>query len=474
MSPVTSSPPLRSLRIRLLTPIIATALMAAGLVALASYWLGSQRAMKDLEQRFSAIQSTLSDSNFPLNSMVLESLADLTRTQLIGLNAGGDVTSSTLPLDRAAQRSFRDYLESQRPLPASMIPNENQLRFRVFIFQTIGSPTRQDRVAAVAVLFEDEQFNASRRQAVILPLATGLSTIMALSSLMFWLTSRLVRRISKLQRRVEAVANGDFDSAVSDNVPDEEVPDEIGRLGGAVDSMAHQLKQLWNQINRQQSEKLLHQIAGGMAHQLRNSLTGARMAIELHAQECEATDDEGIRVAIHQIELSEDYVRRLLMVASGQQDEDHPTDVQTCFDDVCTSLSPIARHLRVNMRWDLDNDLRQRRIQDGPTWVAAVTNLIHNAIQAGDEVDVSLQPIGENMLRVTVADNGGGVPEQVAGNLFEPFVTSKPEGMGLGLPVVQRSAEYLGGSVQWRRENERTIFELDARLIGSRDQQDAP
>ncbi|KLU07397.1 Flagellar sensor histidine kinase FleS [Rhodopirellula islandica] len=468
MSPVTS-PPLRSLRLRLLTPIIATALMAAVLVAIASYWLGTQRAMKDLEQRFSAIQSTLSDSNFPLNSIVLESLADLTRTQLIGLSASGLVTSSTLQLDETAKTSFREHLQNQRPLPASIIPNDDGIGFRLFAFQTVGSQLRQDRVAAVAVLFEDEQFNANRRQAAILPLATGLSTIVALSSLTFWLTSRLVRRISKLQRRVEAVANGDFDSTVSDDVPD-----EIGRLGGAVDSMAQQLKQLWNQINRQQSQKLLHQIAGGMAHQLRNSLTGARMAVELHAQECQATDDEGIRVAIHQIELSEDYVRRLLLVASGRQDKDRPTDVTTCFDDVRTSLSPIAKHLRVNMRWDLDDDLGQRRIQDGPTWVAAVTNLIHNAIQAGDEVDVSLQQLGENILRVTVSDNGAGVPEQVAGTLFEPFVTSKPEGMGLGLPVVQRSAEYLGGSVRWRRENERTIFELDTQLLRTRAQPDEP
>ncbi|WP_231845904.1 sensor histidine kinase [Rhodopirellula baltica] len=473
MSPVTS-PPLRSLRLRLLTPIIVTALMAAVLVAIASYWLGTQRAMKDLEQRFSAIQSTLSDSNFPLNSMVLESLADLTRTQLIGLSSSGHVTSSTLNLDEAARTSFKEHLQNQQPLPGSIIPNDDGTRFRVFAFQTVGSQLRQDRVAAVVVLFEDEQFNANRRQAAILPLATGLSTIVALSSLTFWLTSRLIRRISKLQRRVEAVANGDFDSAVSDDASDEEVPDEIGRLGGAVDSMAQQLKQLWNQINRQQSEKLLHQIAGGMAHQLRNSLTGARMAVELHAQECQATDDEGIRVAIHQIELSEDYVRRLLLVASGRQDEDRPTDVQTCFEDVRTSLSPIAKHLRVKMQWDLDDDLRQRRIQDGPTWVAAVTNLIHNAIQAGDEVDVSLQQLSENTLRVTVSDNGAGIPEAVAANLFEPFVTSKPEGMGLGLPVVQRSAEYLGGSVRWRRENERTIFELDTQLLRSRDQQDEP
>ncbi|MCC9656194.1 HAMP domain-containing histidine kinase [Rhodopirellula sp. JC737] len=464
---MTQSPPFRSLRLRLLAPILATALMAAILVAVASYELGSRRAMKDLRSRFDAIESTLSDSNFPLNSMVLESLAELTQTELIGLTETGNVTTSTVSLATGAREQLSVLVSrggsEADGTPVLFAPDENAQHYRAWSFDTVESRLRQDRVASVVVLFAEEQVEASRRNAALLPLATGLSTIVALSSLTLWLTTRLVRRIGKLQRRVEAVAGGDFDSPLSDDVSDD-VADEIGVLGDAVESMADQLQQLWKQINRQQSQKLLHQIAGGMAHQLRNSLTGARMAIELHAQERGIEDDEGIRVAIHQIELSEDYVRRLLLVASGRQDKDRPASVRTCLDDVRTSLSPIAKHLRIDLTWELDESLSESMIQDGPTWVAAVTNLIHNAIQVSDHVTVKVRSPQQEMLRVTVTDNGPGVPDDIAESLFEPFVTSKPEGMGLGLPVVQRSAEYLGGSVRWRRENDMTVFELDTLL----------
>ncbi|TWT49630.1 Sporulation kinase E [Rubripirellula amarantea] len=416
--------------------MVVTALLAAVAVAIASYWLGDRWAQGDLKQRFDAIERSLAESTFPLNPMVLDSLADLTQTELVGLDLQGNVTHSTIDLDAASRQ-----------------------RFSIYRFATSNPSSRQDRVSEVEVLFDKQQIAASRQRAAILPLVTGLSTILALSSVALLLSSRLVSRFGKLQRRVELVAGGDFESTVSDDVED-----ELGRLGGAVDSMAAQLSELWKRINRQQSEKLLHQIAGGMAHQLRNSLTGARMAVELHASQCRS-DDEGIEVAIEQIEVSEDYVRRLLLVASGRQDEDRPADIRQCFLDIQNSLSPIAKHLRVNIDWNCDDAITGLFVQDGPTWIAAASNLVHNAMQAGDDVKVALQKVADDRVRLVVSDNGSGIADSVADELFEPFVTSKPEGMGLGLSVVRRAAERLEGDVRWRREDDRTIFELDARIL---------
>ena len=325
-----TEPSFRSLRLRLLTPIILTALLAAVLVAAISYYLGNRWASEELQSRFDGIENSLSDSRFPLNATVLDLLAELTQTELVSLGSTGQVQYSTVDLDDEARSAFRDHsalrdstggTSWQLPL---RVADES---FRVYTFPTVGEPKRRDRAARVAVLFEESQIEASRRRAALLPLATGLSVIAALSSITLVLASRLAGRIGKLQQRVERVADGDFESTVADNVDD-----EIGRLGNAVDLMSGQLDGLWKQVNRQQSEKLLHQIAGGMAHQIRNSLTGARMAVELHAAELQAdgspdADDEGLRVAISQIELSEDYVRRLLLVASGRQDEDRPTHV---------------------------------------------------------------------------------------------------------------------------------------------------
>lgn len=435
--------------------MVVAALLAAALVAIASYRLGARWATDELHARFHAIEQSLSGSSFPLNSRVLDSLAELTQTELVSVNAAGVVIHSTTGLRNPVEGRSRSSTDGRT--------------FHILEFSIKNELSRPDRVAGISVLFDESQIEASRRRAAILPLATGLSTILALTTIMLLLSSRLISRVGNLQRRVERVAAGDFQSTVSDDVDD-----EIGRLGGAVDSMASQLSQLWSQINRQQSEKLLHQIAGGMAHQLRNSLTGARMAVEMHAQHCGAVDDEGIGVAISQMEVAEDYVRRLLLVASGRQDEDHAAEVQSCFDDVRSSISPIAKHLHVNVQWMVNrtstaNGLGAHAnimglVHDGPTWIAAASNLIHNAIQAGDDVQVELSQVGRDCVRLSVSDNGPGVPESIAAELFEPFVTSKPEGMGLGLSVVRRAAERLGGAVRWCREEHRTRFELDAKL----------
>ncbi|EMI42584.1 membrane protein containing ATP-binding region, ATPase-like domain protein [Rhodopirellula sp. SWK7] len=445
--------PLRSLRFRLLGPLIAVALIAAIIVALASYRLGDRWAMDDLQERFVGIKNTLADSTFPLNATVLDSLAELTQTDLVTTGKTGRVKYSTLDgLDAAPQ-------EGEMTI--------DEKRYLVYFFDTQRGKIRADDVARVAVVFDERTLSASRRRAAILPLATGLSTILALSSITLFMQSRLVGRISKLQRRVRGIAAGEFACTDTDHAPD-----ELGRLGADVDEMAGQLDQLWKRVNRQQSEKLLHQIAGGMAHQLRNSLTGARMAVELHAAQCDSPDKESLPVAIHQIELAEDYVRRLLLVASGRQDEDRPTDVTVCWNDVRSSLSPIARHLHLDVEWHLDESFdstpqsdASHRIGDGPTWVAAVTNLVHNAMQAGDVVEVRLERPTDKSVCVRVRDNGPGIDKNVADELFEPFVTSKPEGMGLGLSVVRRAAEHLNGDVAWHRDDGWTVFDFTASLM---------
>ncbi|MGV3484612.1 MAG: ATP-binding protein [Planctomycetaceae bacterium] len=429
--------PFRSLRTRLLGGLITASMVTAVIVAVASYWLGAKWTRDDVQARLTGIRRTLADPRFPLNATVLDSLADLTQTELVALSQSGVVLQSTL--DR--QIDYRLEIAGGR--------------YQSFRFEIADGPIRADRVSRIEVLFDEDRLAVSRRRAAILPLVTGLSTIIALSSITLLYTSRLIGRIAKLQRRVEAISGGDFQSTVAD-----EANDEVGRLDSAVNSMAGQLDQLWKRIHRQQSERLLHQIASGMAHQLRNSLTGARMAVELHASECKAADDESLTVAIRQIELAEDYVRRLVLVASGHHDQDRPASVTDCWNDVRSSFSPIAKHLHIEVQWQIDAAADHYQIKDGPTLVAAVTNLLHNAMQAGKRVRVDAAMIDDARVRIRVADDGPGVLDSVADELFEPFVTSKPEGMGLGLSVVRRAAEYLGGSVQWRRDDGWTVFEL--------------
>ncbi len=62
---------------------------------------------------------------------------------------------------------------------------------------------------------------------------------------------------------------------------------------------------------------------------------------------------------------------------------------------------------------------------------------------------------------VTVSDSGEGPSDDIAERMFEPFVTSKPEGVGLGLAYVRRTIELLGGAVSWSRQQNETCFVLE-------------
>ena len=470
----------RSLRIRFVIPHLIAAIIAAASVALISSSLGRQWALRDVYERFEQIKQALDESAFPLTGAVLTSVADLTGTELITFAEGKRVQLSTLELTAAEQTAVGNFVDSALGEDLQASPRETLIelkktRYLAFQFSRSQAVFGGDRVRRVLVLCDAEGLDAAGQRAALLPLATGLSSILILLTLMLVISGRLVRRLIHLQQGVERVAAGDFDFSVSDASYD-----EVGQLGQAVDKMAVQLKQLWSQVNRQQSEKLLHLIAAGMAHQLRNTLTGARMAIELHAQRNAGAGDntgagdwdrEEVDVAIRELDVAEDYVRRLLLVSAGKSETATPETVHKCLQDVYASHAAVAKHLRVKLDWhDPGFAGSTLSVADGSAFTAAISNLVLNAMQASDQVKVEIALRGtENskvsQLVVRVLDHGVGIAPAVLEDLFEPFVTSKPEGMGLGLPLVRRSAEQLGGNIDWRRESDWTVFEFQCQVF---------
>ena len=105
---------------------------------------------------------------------------------------------------------------------------------------------------------------------------------------------------------------------------------------------------------------------------------------------------------------------------------------------------------------------------------SAIYNLLLNACQAAirsthvPAVQVDLKEVDEQ-IRVTISDNGPGIPASVRRTLFNPFVTAgKPNGTGLGLTLARRIAEEHGGSVRFEESNrERTVFTLSLTKNGS-------
>jgi two-component system sensor kinase FixL len=84
-------------------------------------------------------------------------------------------------------------------------------------------------------------------------------------------------------------------------------------------------------------------------------------------------------------------------------------------------------------------------------------NLMRNAIEAmqgqsRSELAVITRPTEDGMLEISIADRGPGLPDEVRGKLFQPFVTTKPSGMGIGLSVCHAIVQTHGGRL-WAEDN---------------------
>ena len=259
-------------------------------------------------RRFEAIKLAIEYSTFPLSPPILKSLSELTGAHWMTVDLSDSVASASLSATSIDAESIQRIEAGSAPTRITIDAAE----YFAFRFERIRPPSRPEDVRSVIVLFETTQIDASARRAALLPLLTGLSTIVVVSGLMYFITSRWTGRLSRLESQVGRIALGDFDSGVCDDGDD-----EIGRLSEAINAMTSQLRSLWTNVNQQQSAKLLHQVSAGMAHQLRNTLTGARMAMELHQGSYEGDGPEEVRVAIRQLELAEDYVHRLLALGDN-------------------------------------------------------------------------------------------------------------------------------------------------------------
>jgi signal transduction histidine kinase len=213
-------------------------------------------------------------------------------------------------------------------------------------------------------------------------------------------------------------------------------------------------------------QRLLGQLAAGFAHELRNAVTGARLAIDLHRRRCDvqrpatSTADDSLAVATRQLDIVEAEVRGLLALGRPAEAALERTDLDRLIDEVRDLTAARASHAGVAIDRGSPTGLALSARRDSLR--AALVNLILNAIDAaGRGGAVRLDVIAEpGAVSLVVEDTGPGPPPALAATMHEPFVTGKPEGVGLGLAVAQAVAAEHGGTLSWSRHGDRTRFAI--------------
>ena len=116
----------------------------------------------------------------------------------------------------------------------------------------------------------------------------------------------------------------------------------------------------------------------------------------------------------------------------------------------------------VELQIEIDNGLSNGVLDESKT-LRALENLIRNAIDAmpnGGTIKLGATRESENLI-ISVSDTGTGVPEEARDNLFKPFYTTKPGGMGLGLASTRRNVAVQGGTISFEtKADEGSTFSI--------------
>lgn len=206
------------------------------------------------------------------------------------------------------------------------------------------------------------------------------------------------------------------------------------------------------------------QIATGVAHELRNPLTAVKMLVQTQRELPGASEQlaEDLTIIEDEIRRMERSIKSFLDFARPQAPSRRPIDPTEVVRRTFSLIEPRARNQKVELK--LLAPAAPLSIEaDGEQLLQLMLNLCLNALDAmpdGGALAVDFKEI-DGTLRLSVRDTGPGISPEVLAKLFQPFVTSKETGVGIGLVICKRIAEAHRGRLRGENLGEGACFTLD-------------
>jgi signal transduction histidine kinase len=238
---------------------------------------------------------------------------------------------------------------------------------------------------------------------------------------------------------------------------------ELDRLVNALNATGARLADERRRAGAAERLAAVGRLAAGLAHEIRNPIA----AMRLKAENALAGNDEGrcvsaLRSILEQIGRLDALLRDLLAMTQRHDLKPSEVDLKAFLERTADGHRELAASKDVKLVADAQPATSPPRIDDAQMQ-RAIDNLVLNAIQntpPGGVVEITAKRVADH-LRLRVRDTGQGVPAEIRERLFEPFVTGRPEGTGLGLVTVREIARAHGGEARFVPAENGSLFEIE-------------
>jgi two-component system nitrogen regulation sensor histidine kinase GlnL len=248
-------------------------------------------------------------------------------------------------------------------------------------------------------------------------------------------------------------------------------------------------EKMGRQLTHRTAARSLTALGAMLAHEIKNPLSGIRGAAQLLETVVPADDRVLTRLICDETDRIVKLVERMETLGEGRPLVRAPVNIHDVLDHVLRlAQSGFARHIRFVQQYDpslppVDGN-RDQLIQVFLNLVKNAAEAIGEGAEDGEIVlttafrpGVQMQVAGRERVRlpleIGVRDNGPGVPADMLPNLFDPFVTTKTGGTGLGLALVAKIVGEHGGIVECDSVARRTTFRVLLPVLTLRDGREA-
>ena len=259
-----------------------------------------------------------------------------------------------------------------------------------------------------------------------------------------WISARITAPLSLLARGTAQIGTGNLDY----RLPGENRKDEIGDLVRRFNQMAQELKSNQEKLIYLEKKAAWQQMARKLAHEIKNPLTPIQLTTQQLLDKYDNSNPDYSRLLKECYGIISEEIESLRRLVREFSEFGRMPELHLREGNVNELVRELANLFGDRLVLKLDESLpvfpfdqdRLRRV---------LINLVQNAIQADPDGKPVVVETGysNGKILLTVADRGAGIPPEQIGKIFDPYFSTKKEGMGLGLAITRMIVEEHGGRI---------------------------